>query len=353
MAGHACGVVRAAPPAFTLIEMMVVMFISLAMMVLVVPIFSLSIKTVKSVERKLEVQEASRMALDLLDQMFQAVVFDSRGNHFSLRHKSFPSNDPITVPGAQPFSQSLRRADSSAFLALPAAKLDKGDNRPFAACYYAPDPLLRSFGDATPPRTDVMWVQPYAALQRIAYRDPCIDTAVEESHIRVRYSDMKPDRTASGKYTLNTLGVGHETFTILDTSESHPNEGSIFPRFYAIDLAFDYWDDAERKFKQLNEGEACYFAPPPKALRATLTFLVIHYDKNVEGVGIRTPQKSSRMTVSRIFWLPASLGDGVVSGTTNSYTDPLPYNKHINILVADKHPTTSKTLFERKVYLEP
>jgi prepilin-type N-terminal cleavage/methylation domain-containing protein len=323
---------------FTLIEMMLVVFISLIMIVMAVPIFNVSIKTVKVVERKLAVHEASRMALDMVDEILQGIVFDPRGNHFSLRRKSYPSSDPITIPGAQPYYQSLRRMDSANFLTLPSAKFDDPIPGGFLIpCYYANTPMLRSCTVGW--RPDVMFMQVLGSFQRTAYRTASIDSAVDNSLLQ--FVNTYSTTPASPKYPLNALGPGREYYAKDSITGGGLPKSDVRP-FYAIDVAFDYWDDVERKFKELADNEACYFAPPPKAIRATLSFVVVHYDKVAEGVSVRTPAKSSRMTVSRILWLPTAGGDGVVAGTAINYTDPMPYNKHIDLSQADPAIFTAK-----------
>src|SRR6185369_16877631 len=84
------GGIRPKPPVahggFTLVEMMIVITISLALMTMVVPIFNLVTRTTIRIERKLAVYEAARMMLDFYENEIENEIYDSRGNHFGIKH---------------------------------------------------------------------------------------------------------------------------------------------------------------------------------------------------------------------------------------------------------------------------
>src|SRR6185436_13543238 len=85
---------------FTLIEMLVVLAISLMLMVLVVPVFQVTTKTVQAVERKLSVYEAARNILDIIESDVKLGVVNERGGHWSLKSVAWEDNDAFTPPGS-------------------------------------------------------------------------------------------------------------------------------------------------------------------------------------------------------------------------------------------------------------
>ncbi|HYF51762.1 MAG TPA: prepilin-type N-terminal cleavage/methylation domain-containing protein, partial [Planctomycetota bacterium] len=105
------------PRGFTLLEMMIVLSITLLMMVLIVPIFQVSTRTVQRVEQKLKTYEAARMILDLLEgEIMQAVTANERGEIFSIKNFDFKDNDKFTpdFDPAKRYSLSSRRESDMA-----------------------------------------------------------------------------------------------------------------------------------------------------------------------------------------------------------------------------------------------
>src|SRR5476649_1096975 len=88
--------------AFTLVEMMVVLTVSLLLMTMIVPIFRLSTKTVQVVERKLAVYESARNVLDLVESELQLAISNEKGEHFSIKHVSWIDTDTFTPPFVGP-----------------------------------------------------------------------------------------------------------------------------------------------------------------------------------------------------------------------------------------------------------
>src|SRR5687768_7491492 len=102
---------------FTLIELMVVLSIILTMTVMMVPIFSLTTRTVKTVQRKLEVYEAARMILDLYEaEVQQAWIGNERGECFAIKNFHWDDTDSFTPAGNKPFYESRRESDSVMYI---------------------------------------------------------------------------------------------------------------------------------------------------------------------------------------------------------------------------------------------
>lgn len=88
--------------AFTLVEMMVVLTVSLLMMTMIVPIFKVSTRTVQTVERKLAVYEAARNIIEIIESDVQLAMSNEKGDHFSIKHVSWLDTDPFTPPSPTP-----------------------------------------------------------------------------------------------------------------------------------------------------------------------------------------------------------------------------------------------------------
>jgi hypothetical protein len=72
-----------------------------------------------------------------------------------------------------------------------------------------------------------------------------------------------------------------------------------------MDFDISYWDDTAQVFQSVPDSRVIYFAPPPKALRVTVT--VCDY------------LKQGQITLSRVVWIPVGMGVASVTAADDTY----------------------------------
>ncbi|MCW8129781.1 MAG: prepilin-type N-terminal cleavage/methylation domain-containing protein [Planctomycetota bacterium] len=364
---------------FTLLEMMIVVAVSLMIMVLVVPIFQVTTRTVKTVERKLALYEAARNILDILEFEIRLVARNERGEAFSIKSLTFPDNDPnklVSPPGStkpgvldvnrRGYRESRREADVASFARHQgggfryAMNLNKIGSMAYPLAY--PEQFNR-----TPEawkasiRSTLAYPRGYMngtdnSVGYIPSRTSCIDnvrlTEVEEvahpnnpmhnswsdtfdfmDHL---YDSFAPGNEVklSGVDAVPPMAAGRTGTTCEDAArvtEGFANAGD--DAAYAVrrsvgdinltDLDISYWDDAtgsatRYSFQDPPDNCAVYFWPTPKAVRITIS--VCDLDKR--GV----------LSICRIVHLPVGLGNQVIDNTFDPAQvrldrDMYPYNR--------------------------
>ncbi|MBI3829759.1 MAG: type II secretion system protein [Planctomycetes bacterium] len=322
---------------FTLLEMMIVITICLAMMVLVVPIFQVSTRTVKIVEQKLAVYEAARNILDTMELEIHQAVMNEKGENFALKSTSWDDTDAFTAAGTTGmYSQSRRQADALCFMKRQAGSRYSasatwaGMNYPLAEPYGDPDvwvgglfdPLMFRNGALDWDGSSGVWIQRASRGAQLA------DVSAIEALFF--FGGRGPGGTYYMKNgqridtvldeTESLLAPGRECLAQLASGNGNNQKGAAVGNLYDLDIA--YWDDAEAKFKDPPGDTAIYFAPPPKALRLTIN--VCDFDKRTHA------------TFCRIVRIPIGTGMGVVQDTMdNDFLDPYPYNRTKNLKLLD------------------
>ena len=331
------------PRAFTLVEMMVVLLVSLTLMTMIVPIFKVSTHTVQVIERRLAVYEAARSQLDLIEAEMRLAITNERGDHWSLKHISWLDNDPFTpvsptpplMPGVtdptnQAYHQSRRVSDGVNYL----RQEGNGVNSNWI-------PMLKQFpgGKFFPLATPVMehdFPEAWKCTMRSTllyqydlewYQDNSTDTnqnrwnrpeqlgdvsQTEMTFVFCCISDQWRARGNAGAaggdrhfdQIPNLLGPGREIKVPPGMAgdigfQVQRRLGQI----KLMDLAVSWWDDTPaagggKKWKELPDNTAVYFFPMPKAIRTTITVCDV--------------DKRDMITLCRIINLPCGSGDGNV-----------------------------------------
>ncbi|MCW8131912.1 MAG: prepilin-type N-terminal cleavage/methylation domain-containing protein [Planctomycetota bacterium] len=343
---------------FTLMEMMIVVSISLAMMVLIVPIFRTSTNAVKQVERKLALYEAARNILDILESEIKLASVNERGGHFSITSVAWEDDDAstpagVTAPGPLDtgrlgYRQSRREADQLGYV-----KLDPGG---FSVAYKSkllPFPGSKAFPLAYPTRTN-----DYPEAWRGALRTSLLYQTIREWYSSdFEFSEATGERwnrseqladvstieasfvyyamTHEWKYWNNgswnttrhytevpdMLGPGME---IHNAPYYSGDQGGQWMRriqgIKVVDLDFAYWDETQNsgngKFMNPTDTSAIYFWPAPKALRVTITAM----DREKRGM----------ITLCRVVQIPVGAGSGATTdgyGSDTDYDTPPIFNR--------------------------
>lgn len=343
---------------FTLLEMMVVVSISLAMMILMVPIFQTTTSAVKQVERKLALYEAGRNILDIVEAEVRLAVTNERGGRFSIKSVAWDDNDPYangrgTPPGAmapdptwnistsQPadgdaaregYRQSRREADSLDYVRLEPA----GFQLSYATATL-PFPGAKYFPLAYPTRSND-WPEGWRASLRTSLT---YQTAREWYSSDYEFSSATQERWTRGEQLADVgtieasfvfLALTHEwrywnngsAYVTHHFTETHDmlqpgletrvvpgysgDQGSQWMRriqgIRLIDLDFAYWDEklpgpggsTVGRFLNPPDNGVIYFWPAPKAIRVTISVM----DRDKRGI----------LTLCRVVHVPVGMGDG-------------------------------------------
>jgi len=309
------------PRGFTLIEMLVSIGIVLMMMALIVPIFQITTRTVTAVERRLAVYEAARMMLDFYQDEIECAIWDCRGNQFGLKHMEFEDTDPFTPAGtAKRFAQSMRQADCVSYLKAP------------SYTYYSAYGSGQSTALVNPAwYNDVNLCYMASSLEMVkkSNRAPLLADVSTNSSSGFYY--QRQYGPSNGRYfkdpPANTITLyspkDHPSTTIIPESENEAGDGidneaghgGYIPTIPLLDFQISYWDDTVHKFMTPPAQTMIYFAPPPKAVRFTITVCDV--------------EKRSTLTLSRIVRVHTGTGSGFVdtSSTDATLMAPSPYNR--------------------------
>ncbi len=324
------------PRAFTLVEMMVVLTVSLLLMTMIVPVFRLSTKTVQVVERKLAVYESARNILDLVESELQLAITNEKGEHFSIKHVSWMDTDPFTPPFTGPvilpgtmdtgniaYKHDRRISDAVNYLRLEGHGTNSNyvpSMRQFPGGKFFP--LSYPILEATFPeawkcsmRSTLLYQHDFelgeeadsdAGQKRWSRSEQLGDVGQVElafifETVANQWEGIQAAKTMYDQ-TANYLGPGREI------KVPHLVGGSGGPgqlefqrqrrggQVKIMDLAVSYWDDTQKKYMDLPENTVIYFFPMPKAVRTTITVCDV--------------DKRTTLTLSRIVHLPCGSGDG-------------------------------------------
>jgi hypothetical protein len=255
----------------------------------------------------------------------QQAALNERGEHFSLKRVTFTDTDPFTPAGASRFIGSQREAGSIDYLKHQAGGLVYNGNTPYLGGM--PFPLCY------PGSAGTTWEGYIATVRSGLLYDKKSDQAARLADVSqiesLTYANPKSWHpwTTTDKFGTTTwhatdepeefAAPGHEVSApnYIDCSSTAYYPYAITPvRF--MDIAFSYWDEAASEFKDPPDGTAIYFAPPPKAIRVTIT--VCDFDKRATA------------NFTRIILIPCGWGSGAVSdtrdGTLSDPSTPL-YNR--------------------------
>lgn len=357
---------------FTLLEMMVVVSVSLAMMVIIVPIFQTTTSAVKQVERKLSLYEAARNILDILESEVKLAVTNERGGHFSIKSVAYADADAKTPAGTTApdpqwdssvpkatdldvdrwgYRQSRREADS-----LNYARLEPAG---FSLSYqtaYLPFPGSKSFPLAYPTRsnenpegwkgslrtslmyqTEREWYSSdyefsESTQNRWNRSEQLADVGVIEASFTYlalthewRYWNAPPYSTHHYTEIFDHLQPGLEVRVPPGYSG---DQGSQWMRriqgIRIIDLDFAYWDEknpdsvfgTKGRFLNPPDNGAIYFWPAPKAVRVTIS--------------VMDREKRGMLTLCRVVHIPIGMGEGHCTdgfATDTAYDVPPIFNR--------------------------
>lgn len=343
------------PRGFTLVEMLIVLAISLMLMVLVVPVFQVTTKTVQTVERKLSVYEAARNILDIIEADVKLAVMNERGGHWSLKSVAWEDNDAFTPPGSAiipgatdasslAYKESRRFADAVNYVRLEGAGNASNEDT-------AGKPLSRFPGGKAFPLSYYPNTNDYPEMWRTSLRTSLLYQNMLESNDE-EFSDAAPNTRWTRNEQLADVSVNETTFvyySVLDqfrwwntgpfymtrhydqvpdpigvgkevkvVPAYHGNQGSMVMRrisgIRVLDLDASYWDDTQNKFVDPPDNTVIYFWPAPKAIRVTIT--------------VCDADKRSTLTLCRVIYIPIGFSDGNVANTMDtSYTAPASFNR--------------------------
>jgi len=283
---------------FTLLEMMVVVAISLLLIALLVPIFQLTTRTVRTVEVKLAVYEAARNILDVLDAQLRLAMCTERGEHFSIKGGAFQDTDPFTPLGSAKYKESRREAGSVHLTRLDCSGACGSMNNDM---WYAGSQA--TFYDA--------WL--FSIRSNLQYQSVWDVPTRAQKLQDVSLIGTRAFAFLRVAQAANFLAAGHEAgapYWVATQSTAGISGVSL------MDLDFAYWDAAAGTFEHVPDNSAVYFAPLPRAVRTTITVC----DK----------EKRSRTTFCRITQLPCGSGDGVVTDAQDvdyAAPSPSPFNR--------------------------
>lgn len=344
---------------FTILEMMVVVSIALAIMLLVVPIFQVSTRTVRTIEEKLAAYEAARNILDIFEQEIRQSFENERGEHFSIKSSSWNDTDLFTpttpASGAKLYQYSRREADGvqlvkpqpGSFGATFGSSSNRGTlvNSALTHPFNYPTQFLYK------PNTHEAW---YGSMRStLLYPIPDVE-----------YGQTPPDRAAMlNDVSLIETSMQYYARTNEPSYPSPPSGGLIiWPNEPAnrlspgneiknqaiwnnwindysrmqisginvMDFDVSWWDETGRKFRELQSewtaaNSVIYFAPAPKTLRITIT--------------VCDRAKRRRVTLCRLVQVPVGMGSGSVenigAGLDSNVNQPGPFNRAKNLGVLE------------------
>ena len=349
--------------AFTLVEMMVVVAVSLSMTICIAMIFKTSTKTVQHVEQRLAVYEAARNILDIIHNQMLTACNNERGEQFSIKSAFFNDNDLFTPTSANAnarYAQTSRReADCVNFRVINAGSSAYRDQAyipgsfeypiTYQGLYYTfPECYKFSLRSSLlyPKLDDWDASSQYQVNQATGYffqtptqirNDQLNDVSQIELTGLLTSTNAENTQQWTGPswtqyiYTPrdtppNFFAPGNEPklATPISSDVDRKNQ-QRFSGFHILDLDIAYWDEQARKFVDPPDNSVIYFAPMPKAVRVTIT--------------VCDTEKRTTVTLRRVIFLitgasPASTPSGVVANPKtfiqpddNTYIVPLPVNQ--------------------------
>jgi prepilin-type N-terminal cleavage/methylation domain-containing protein len=292
MAAPKCG--------FTLLEVMVVLAISLMIVALITPIFRVATTTVRTVERKLEVYQATRNILDTVELEIQQAVQNERGELFGIKNVTFRSTDKFTpdgtnADGTKKYRQAMRNADGIVFIRQTIQGMR----------YFVPDISgVLPFAFVFPNHPAYPEVRQSGVMSTLLYSTDTNRNQMLSDVGRIQLSMTSSARTYSAKsWKVPDEGPapGHVQYD--EPADFFAPWNSInwsdgYNSINLMDFDLAYWDDKDKRFKDPPEESAIYFSQIPKALRVTIT--VCDYNKN------------RRVTLCRMVALPCGEGTGTL-----------------------------------------
>jgi prepilin-type N-terminal cleavage/methylation domain-containing protein len=370
------------PAGFTLMEMMVVLAISLMMLVMIVPIFTVTTRSVGAVERKMVIYQAARNIIDQIENDVWMAGVNERGDMFNIKSCEYIDTDKNravspgldVIPGVpnnpvppDPVAYKMSRRYASAINVI---KLQGGGFR------WA-NGLLMSGSQAFPNsypeffintpeawktsiRSTLLYGQWTNYWQDLIGNNSRAQQLDDVGRIRLemvnnaiymracygggngnRHFDQVFNDTAPG-YEIKATGDLWEFTARRSEDPNHLGPGMASADVYyqiqrvngaitLMDFDVAYWDDSARLFKRLPQNSMISFSPPPKAIRITVT--VCDQDKRmlltlarVVGIAVGTgvcddegsPVWGAGQPQLKFLGLPAPV---------RMDTDPTPYNR--------------------------
>ena len=351
--------------AFTLVEMMVVLTISLLMMSMIVPIFRVTTKTVQIVERKLAVYDAARNILDLIETEISIGVANEKGQHWSIKHTSWMDTDqPFTPPSPSPaltpgitdvnsmaFKQSRRYADALDYIRMEGGGM-MGGPRTFPGGKAFPTAYVFAFWDAMQAEAWKASMRTTLLYQSVLEWNEFDSTAnmSDRWNRPQQLADVSQSELSFVYYPFYDQWVphnlGNKSYDQVNDFNG-PGKEIRAPHWYQgyigvqiqrrlgqmkiMDLSLSYWDDSPaagggKQFKDLPDNTIAYFWPPPKAVRVTVT--------------VCDRDKRDILTLCRVVQIPMGTGQASINtaamdsayytpnmGTFSAANPPAIYNR--------------------------
>ncbi|HYF51218.1 MAG TPA: type II secretion system protein [Planctomycetota bacterium] len=313
-----------ARPGFTLIEMMIVLAVSLAIMGMMVPMFTVSTRTVATVEAKLQAYQSARMILDIMETEIRLAhpvgergeIFAIKNYHIDTMGKDKFANYPD--PSKRYALSRRREGDCALFGQISRLETYAGNSysssfnlglvwpnmcnhsaREGQAVRFGGDLMHKNFWELEGYRTDVSKIE--------------FSLSVESQYQNVKWwwdaggntlmqpLDMETDYYAPGKQWGEPLCSPH-----------HAKWGWEIPGIRCMDVDIAWWDDVNKQWcgaakDQKYDFTSIYLAPIPKAVRFTIT--------------VCDPDKKSKVTLSRVVRMPAGNGSGAIDPAQGASTD--------------------------------
>jgi len=376
---------------FTLMEIMVVVAVALTMMTMIVPIFSVTTRTVGTVERRLIIYQRARNIIDQIENDVWMAGVNERGDTFNIKSVTYldvdqnravspgPDVDPSLPNNPLPPDPVAYRMSRRYASAINVMKHQGGGFR-WANGLVMPG--SQAFPNSYPEffintpeawkvsiRSTLLYHQFTNYWQDLGYNFSRTQQLEDISRIRL-------EMTNNAVYMRSTYGGGggnmhydqlfHDTepgYEIKHTGDrweywarcsEDPNRLASgltsANQYYEVQrvsgaislLDFDvaYWDDASRQFKRPPDGTMVNFAPAPKAVRITVT--VADQDKRMlltlarvigiaNGTGICDDENSSPA-----FGGTPQLKFQSLPGPVRMDTDPYPYNRAKDLRVVER-----------------
>ncbi|HYF51044.1 MAG TPA: type II secretion system protein [Planctomycetota bacterium] len=335
---------------FTLLEMMVVLAVALALMVMIVPIFQVTTRTVQTVERKLAIYEAARNILDILDYEVRSAVINERGNTFTIKSATYNDTDTNakTSPPGTPspatgqwnplgYRQSRREGDGITYVKMQGGGFRWADNLCMAGSQAFPLSYPEAFintpeGWKTSVRASLHYPNNYGGDTRGFYYSATraqqlfdtsqiklefanealwseLITGVVGSMLDPVYGNLMPG------FEHKTLGFNVPFDPNLESkgvcgTDIHYQMFRTFGTIHLMDLDIAYWDAKAREFKDPPDNTLLALAPAPRAIRITITVC----DRDKRGTA----------TLCRIIQVA---GQGICDDETSSAGGPAQINR--------------------------
>ncbi len=345
--------VRRRSAGFTMLEMMVVVSICLAIMVLIVPIFQVTTRTVQTVERKLALYEAARNILDILEFEIKMAVTNERGEQFCIKSLAWKDNDPFTpdtdATNTVHYTQSRRDADSIHYLKAQSGGFWNNFETPFPmsvsfplAYYYhsyeRPELwqgsvrtiLTYPIETNSPPLTAMRDDFQYDRENSPTRNECCTDVSkIQSSIIYQNYTMTLHRQRPPGpqlqfdfselwdKYPRRLAPGGEVWKPRAPERDFYFTEQKRITGINIMDLNISFWNAApgKRRFEDPPDNTGIWFAPPPKMVRVTIT--------------VCDAEKRGRITLCRVIHIPVGTGEcDPPAAQDNSYwltTGPFSY----------------------------